>query len=57
MTLTDTWLLAKKIALGVVVTVVPLAIIAGGLWATQRFGTSHARTDQISSTKGASHAN
>lgn len=57
MTLTDAWLLAKKIALGIVISVVPLAIIAAGLWVTQHFGTSHSRTDQISSTKETPHAN
>lgn len=57
MTLKDTSLLAKKIALGIVVSIVPLAIVAGGLWVTQRFATDQAHAGQISSVKGTSHAN
>jgi len=54
MTLSDTWLLARKILLGFVITAVPLAIIAGGLRLTQRV-TSQA--EQPSSAKAAHHAN
>ena len=54
MTLIDTWLLVKKIVLGIVITVVPLVILAGGLWITQR---SHTSAKQVSSAKRASHAN
>lgn len=57
MTHTDTWLLAKKIIVGIIVTVVPLAIIAAGLWSIQRFGVSHAIAGQISPAKGTSGAN
>lgn len=32
----DVSLLAGKIAVGAVVTLVPLLILAGGLWATQK---------------------
>ena len=32
----DVSLLAKKIAVGIVITLVPLAIVAGSLWMTQR---------------------
>jgi hypothetical protein len=33
----DFTLLIRKIAVGVVITVVPLLILAGGMWATKRF--------------------
>jgi hypothetical protein len=36
MQLRDLGLLASKIAVGAVVTLVPLLILAGGLWATQK---------------------
>ena len=36
MTFADAWLLLKKIAVGIVITLVPLVIIAGGLWTIQR---------------------
>lgn len=50
MNLTDLWLLTKKILVGIVITLVPLAILAGGLWLTQRLARSHAHAKQISST-------
>lgn len=47
----DGWLLLKKILIGIAITVVPLAIIAGGLWSIQqeRANAPHAETN--SSTK------
>jgi hypothetical protein len=54
MTLTDTWLLVKKILLGIVVTAVPLAIIAGGLCLTRHVASGGGRT---SSAEAAHHAN
>lgn len=62
MTLTDTWLLAKKIFIGIVITVVPLFIMAGGLWITQRVEGSHGSkkqgsAKQTSSAEGVRHAN
>ena len=36
MTIADGWLLLKKILVGIVVTVVPLAIIAVSLWSIQQ---------------------
>jgi hypothetical protein len=36
MKFTDGWLLLKKILVGIVITVVPLAIIASGLWSIQQ---------------------
>lgn len=67
MTWTDTWLLAKKILVGIVITLVPLAILAGGLWLMQRLVgnhadakyayTKHACAKQSSSTKVVTYAN
>jgi len=57
MNLTDTWLLTKKILIGIVITLVPLAILAGGLWLTQRLARNHAHAKQTSSTKVATYAN
>jgi hypothetical protein len=57
MTWTDGWLLGKKILVGIVITLVPLAILAGGLWLTQRLANNHAATEQISSTKVGTHEN
>jgi len=47
MTFTDGWLLLKKILVGIVITLVPLAIIAGGLWTIQRAqgNPSHTKPD------------
>jgi hypothetical protein len=36
MRIADCSLLVKKIGVGVAVTLIPLAILAGGLWITQR---------------------
>jgi len=41
MTLSDVSLIGKKILVGIVVTIIPFAIIVGGLWFTQRALTSH----------------
>lgn len=57
MTLQDGWLLTKKIAIGIVITVVPLAILVGGLWLTESVTAQHAGKKQASSTKVVSHAN
>lgn len=57
MTLQDGWLLTKKIAIGIVITVVPLAIVVGGLWLTESLTDQHAGKKQASSTKVVSHAN
>jgi hypothetical protein len=57
MTWTDAWLLAKKILVGIVITLVPLAILAGGLWLTQRLAGNHANAKQNSSTKVETYAN
>jgi len=57
MTLTDAWLLVKKILVGVVITLVPLGILTGGLYATRHFVGNHARAEQTSSTTGVTHEN
>jgi hypothetical protein len=57
MTRADAWILGKKILLGIVITIVPLAILAGGLWVTQRVVGNHAHAKQVSSTRGVSYAN
>jgi hypothetical protein len=57
MNLTDTWLLTKKILVGIVITLVPLAILTGGLWLTQRLVGNHAHKKQTTSTKAMNYAN
>jgi hypothetical protein len=47
----DGWLLLKKILVGIAITVVPLAIIAGGLWSIQHVRANHAQTKSTSSAK------
>jgi hypothetical protein len=56
MNFTDAWLLTKKIVVGIVITLVPLAILAGGLWLTQRLVGNHAHEKQTTSTKGVTYA-
>jgi hypothetical protein len=46
MTLSDVTLLGKKILVGVIITVVPFIIIAGGLWLTQKLLTDHDASKQ-----------
>jgi hypothetical protein len=53
----DLMLLGKKIVVGVVITGVPLAILAGGLWFTQRVAGNHWHAKRGSSAKEMSHAN
>lgn len=45
MKIADGWLLLKKILVGIAITVVPLAIIAGGLWSIQQARTNRAQAD------------
>jgi len=47
----DGWLLLKKILVGIVITVVPLAIIAGGLWSIQQARVNHPRATTNSSAE------
>lgn len=49
MRVSDLMLLAKKIAVGIVVTVVPLIILTGGLWLGQKIVNK-------TSQSGASHS-
>ncbi len=46
MTLSDVTLLGKKILVGIVVTIVPFIIIAGGLWLGQKLLTDHSSAKQ-----------
>ena len=41
MTLSDVSLIGKKILVGIIVTVIPFAIIVGGLWFTQHALSAH----------------
>jgi hypothetical protein len=51
MTFADGWLLLKKILVGVVITVVPLAIIAAGLWSVQQTRVNRPRATSTPSDK------
>ena len=51
MKLADISLLLKKILLGIAITIVPLAIIAGGLWSIQQKRSHHAQTKSTSSAR------
>jgi hypothetical protein len=56
LTLSDVSLLTRKIAIGIVITVVPLVILGGGLRLAQRAIGPHADNKTISS-KGVPNAN
>lgn len=56
MRVSDLILLIKKIAVGIVITIVPLGIVVGSLWLTQRIATRNAAPAAINS-KEVSHAN
>lgn len=56
MTLSDIWLLAKKIAMGILISVVPLIILAGGLRLAQKATGIHGDSKKISS-RGEQNAN
>lgn len=56
MRVSDLILLAKKIAVGIVITIVPLGIVVGSLWLTERAATTKAAPAGTHS-KEASHAN
>ena len=47
----DGWLLLKKILFGIVITVVPLAIIAAGLWSIQQTRVTRPPAKPTSSAK------
>jgi uncharacterized membrane protein len=55
MSVRDLWLLTRKIAVGVAVSVVPLVILAGGLWLTRYVLGGGSRSQQTSAQ--VSHAN
>jgi hypothetical protein len=56
MNISDGWLLLKKIAVGIVITIVPLIIIAGGLWSIQRV-RSHGPQSKPTSSARVAYAN
>jgi hypothetical protein len=49
MNFADGWLLLKKILVGIAITVVPLAIIASGLWSVQKTRVNHPQAKSTSS--------
>ena len=51
MKIEDASMLLKKILVGIAITVVPLAIIAGGLWSIQQARANHVQTKSNSSAK------
>jgi hypothetical protein len=51
MTLSDVSLIGKKILVGIIVTIIPFAIIVGGLWFTQHALTAHdAKKESVQTT-------
>jgi hypothetical protein len=52
----DGWLLLKKVLVGIAITVVPLVIIAGGLWSIQQARANRPQAKPNSSAK-VSYAN
>jgi ethanolamine transporter EutH len=56
MQLSDLTLLARKILVGIVITVVPLGILTGGLWITQKTLKKNAKPIVVQSGE-TSHAN
>ena len=56
MRVSDVSLLVRKIAVGIVTTIVPLGIVVGSLWLTQRVATRNAAPSATDS-KESSHAN
>jgi len=52
----DVSLLTRKIAVGIVITIVPLGIVTGSLWLTQRIATKNAAPAANASTE-IPHAN
>jgi hypothetical protein len=51
MKIADGWLLLKKILVGIVITVVPLVIIASGLWSIQHARMNRTQAKPTSSDK------
>jgi hypothetical protein len=46
MTLADVTILGKKILVGIIITLIPFIIIAGGLWLTQKVLTGDTKPEQ-----------
>jgi uncharacterized membrane protein len=51
MTLSDVNILAKKILVGIIVTIVPFILIFGGLWLTPRLLSKADKSKQHKQTK------
>ena len=51
MKIADGWLLLKKILVGIMITVVPLVIIASGLWSIQHARMNRPQAKPTSSDK------
>jgi hypothetical protein len=51
MNLSDVKIIAKKIAVGIVIYLVPTGIVSGGLWATQAFLTAKKEAGKSSLVK------
>ena len=47
MTLTDLKILAKKIAIGLLIAIIPLVLIAGGLWLTKTLLSSNPSPESL----------
>lgn len=56
MTLADVTLIAKKIGVGIVVTIVPFIIIFGGLWLTQTLLSKNQQPTIVQSKTTTPHA-
>ena len=56
MNFSDVTLLARKILVGIVITLVPLGILTGGLWVTQRTMAKKSKA-VVSHSVETSHAN
>lgn len=41
MTIADLWLLIRKIIVGIVLTLIPMLLIAGGIWLIWQLFNSH----------------
>ena len=56
MTLADVTLIAKKIGVGIVITIVPFVIIFGGLWLTQTLLAKDQQPTNVQSKTTTPHA-
>ncbi|MDB5157464.1 MAG: hypothetical protein JWR50_2171 [Mucilaginibacter sp.] len=56
MTLNDVTLIAKKVGVGIIVTIVPFVIIFGGLWLTQTLLSKNQQPTIVQSKTTTPHA-